>query len=335
MIAFYITAHGYGHAGRSLEVIAELQKHEPVTVISEVPERFFRPGFQGQYRHKAFDCGLIQLDSVRGDVPATLLKIQAIMAQSERLLEEEREFLAGASRVVVDSPSLPLQAARKVGIPGIALSSFGWDYIYQPFAAEDSAWNEVCQWFQDGYREASLALQYPFSAPIKADAETVPLVARGGDNRRVEMARETGADPEKPWALVWFHELNMDPALLKDLPYEIFTTMNWPQARRSAAEFRDQVASVDVIVTKPGFGIVSDCIANGKPIVYVPRDDFNEAFLLEEAIQKYTAYSRIEPQDLYAGRWLDSLEQARQRQPQQPPPPQNGAAEIAQRILRA
>ncbi len=335
MIAFYITAHGYGHAGRSLEVILELEKHQPVAVISEVPERFFRPGFQGQVRHQAFDCGLIQKDSVRGDVPATLHKIQAIMAESERLLAEEIEFLAPFSKVVVDSPSLPLKAARAAGIPGIALTSFGWDYIYEPFAAEDPAWNEVCQWFHQGYQQATLAMQYPFSAPIKPDTETVPLVARAGDNRRVEIARETGADPEKPWALVWFHELDMDPTLLKDLPYEIFTTMNWPQARRSRLEFRDQVASTDVIVTKPGFGIVSDCIANGKPIVYVPRDDFKEAFLLEEAIQKYTAYSRIEPNDLYAGRWLESLEQARQRQPQQPPPPQNGAAEIAQRILKA
>lgn len=332
MIAFYITAHGYGHAGRSLEVIAELEKLEPVTVVSEVPEEFFRPRFTGRYRRKAFDCGLIQKDSVRGDVPATLLKIQAVIARSEELLAEERDFLSQASRVVVDSPSLPLQAARGVGIPGIALTSFGWDYIYRPFAAQDPAWNEVCDWFQEGYAQATLALEYPFSAPIKEGAETVPLVARPGRKMRREIAAETGADPDKPWAVVWFHDLDLDPGSLTDLPYELFTRMNWPQARRSNASFSDIVASAEVVVTKPGFGIVSDCIANDKPIVYVPRDDFAEAYLLEEAIQKYTAWSRIEPVDLYAGQWLASLEQARRRRPAQPPPPQNGAAEIARRI---
>ena len=334
MIAFYITAHGYGHAGRSLEVIDELQKFEPVTIVTEVPEEFFQPRFQGPYRRRAFDCGLIRNDSVRGVVPATLRKIQAIMARSEELLAQEREFLSHFSRVVVDSPSLPLEAARAAGIPGVALTSFGWDYIYRPFAQQDPAWNAVCQWFQEGYQQASLALQYPFSAPIKENAETVPLVARPGRNRRQEIAEETGADPGKPWAVVWFHDLELDPKCLGTLPYELFTRMNWPQARLSGASFSDIVASADVVVTKPGFGIVSDCIANDKPIVYVPRDDFAEAYLLEDAIQRYTAWSRIEPAALSSGHWLPSLEQARQRRPAQPPPAQNGAAQIAQRILR-
>lgn len=334
MIAFYITAHGFGHAGRSLEVIAELEKHEAVAIVSEVPEDFFRPRFQGLYRRRAFDCGLIQKDSVRGDVPATLRKMQAIMAQSGQLLTAEIEFLAEARLVVVDSPSLPLQAAQLVGIPGVALTSFGWDFIYRPFAQQDPAWNEVCDWFRAGYSQASLALQYPFSAPIRVDAETVPLVARAGRNRRAEIAAETGADPDKPWAVVWFHDLDLDPRCLDDLPYELFTRLDWPQARRSQGDFSDIVASADVVVTKPGFGIVSDCIANQKPIVYVPRDDFAEAALLEEAIQRYTACSRIEPADLYAGNWLPSLEQATQRSPVRPAPPQDGAAQIAQRILR-
>jgi hypothetical protein len=333
MIAFYITAHGYGHAGRSLEVIAELEKLAPVTVVTEVPEAFFRPRFQGVYRRQAFDCGLIQKDSVRGDVPATLTKIRGMMADSPRLLEQERRFLEQARLVVVDSPSLPLEAARAAGIPGVALTSFGWDYIYRPFVEQDPAWLEVCDWFRRGYEQASLCLQYPFSAPLSPDAETVPLVSRPGRARRQEIAAETGADPHKPWALVWFHELDLDPARLHDLPYELLTRMNWPQARRSQVPFADQVASADVVVTKPGFGILSDCIANQKPIVYVPRDDFNEAYLLEAAIQKYTAYARIEAADLYAGRWLFSLEQARAARPAQPPPAQGGAAEIAYRIL--
>ncbi|MBS2036600.1 hypothetical protein JST97_16540 [bacterium] len=335
MIAFYITAHGFGHAGRSLEVICQLQKSLPVTVVSEVPESFFRPRFQGLYRPKAFDCGLVQKDSVRGDVPATLARIRSIMAESDRLLEQERVFLQDYQLVVVDSPSLPLQAARAAGLPGVALTSFGWDYIYEPFARQDRAWLEVCQWFQAGYQQATLALQYPFSAPICAHHQTVPLVSKPGRDRRLEIAEETGADPLKPWALVWFHELDMDPKLLQGLGYELLTRMNWPQARRSSLPFADQVASADVVITKPGFGILSDCIANGKPLVYVPRDDFNEAYLLEQAIQKYTAFARIQPDDLYAGRWLESLEWARRQRPAQPPPPQDGAAEIAGRILEA
>jgi len=334
MIAFYISAHGYGHAGRSLEVIAELERLHPVTIISEVPEFFFRPRSAAVYRQEAFDCGLIQKDSVRGDVSATLRKIQGIIGQAPSLLVEERRFLERhqVQLVVVDSPSLPLEAARAAGIPGVTLTSFGWDYIYAPFAAQDSAWKEVCAWFRQGYSEASHSFHYPFSAPLNAHSQEVPLVARAGQSLRQQIAHDSGADPDKPWAVVWFHQLDMDPGQLENLPYELFTKMDWPRARRTSADFGDLVASADVVITKPGFGIVSDCIANHKPIVYVPRDDFSEAFLLESAIQNYCAYARIESHDLYGGNWLESLEKARKARPAQPPPPQNGAAYIAQRL---
>lgn len=334
MIAFYISAHGYGHAGRSLEVIAELEKLHPVTIVSEVPEHFFRPRSSAAYRRQAFDCGLIQKDSVRGDVPATLGKIQEIIRQAPVLLQQEQRFLEqqGVRLVIVDSPSLPLQAARTAGIPGVTLTSFGWDYIYQLFASQDSAWDEVCAWFRQGYAQASHSFHYPFSAPLNEHSLEVPLVARAGRSLREEIARESGADPAKPWAVVWFHDLDLDPRLLEQLPYELFTKMDWPKARRCSAEFGDLVASADVVITKPGFGIVSDCIANRKPLVYVPRDDFSEAYLLEDAIHRYCAYARIEAADLYRGNWLESLEKARRARPAQPPPPQNGAASIARRL---
>lgn len=334
MIAFYISAHGYGHAGRSLEVIAELEKLHPVTIISEVPEFFFRPRATGLFRRQAFDCGLIQKDSVRGDVPATLRKCQEIIGRAPLLLQEERRFLEEfrVKLVVVDSPSLPLQAARAAGIPGVTLTSFGWDYIYRPFAQQDPAWNEVCAWFQKGYAQASRSFHYPFSAPLSQHSQEVPLVAPAGRLLRDQIAAESGADPAKPWAVVWFHDLDMDCRLLEGLPYELFSKMDWPHARRCSADFCDLVASADVVITKPGFGIVSDCIANRKPIVYVPRDDFHEAYLLESAIHKYCAYARIEAADLYGGNWLESLEKARQASPAHPPPPLNGAAEIARRL---
>ena len=343
MIAFYITAHGYGHAARSLKVIEALQEHQPVTVVTRVSPSFFsgRLGPSLSLRPRAFDLGLIQIDSVRGDVAATLRAYQPLMGQTEELIDEEVAFLrdSGVKLVVVDSPALPLSAARRCGIPGLALTSFGWDYIYSPFVQEDPGWSQVCEWFQRHYRAATFGLQYPFAAPIEAIAsrEEVPLVATPGRVCREAIAARSGADPDKPWVLVWFHQLEPDLGALESLPVEIFTvgSLGWPIANGHQVdmEFVDLLASCDAVVSKPGFGILSDCIANRKPLVYVPRTDFREAQLLEVAIQRHLRYACITPQALYAGDWQPSLEQARMAPEPEQTVAVGGAEQIAARVL--
>lgn len=343
MIAFYITAHGYGHAARSLEVIEALQQHHPVTIVSQVPESFFhrRLGKSLQLRPKAFDLGLIQLDSVRGDVPATLAGYQQLMQQSDGLIQEELAFFRDQhiKLVLIDAPALPLGAARLHGIPGLAVTSFGWDYIYESFAQADAGWSEVCSWFRQYYSMATHLLRYPFAAPMEsiASQEQVALVSSAGRERRAEITSLTGARSDRPWVLVWFHQLEMDPAHLEKLPFEFFTvgSLGWPCANchQVGFEFLDLLASCDVVLSKPGFGILSDCLANDKPLVYVPRTDFREALLLEEAIRRYLRQARISQQDLYAGRWQEAILAALSGPRPGESLPVAGAGQIAQRIL--
>lgn len=337
MIAFYISAHGYGHAARSLPVIEALLQRQRVLVVSRVPARFFQG--KVEVRERSFDVGLVQVDSVRGDVPATLRLCQELMAHEAELLAEEEDFLRerGVHLVVTDSPALPLTAARRCGIPGLLLASFGWDYIYQPFVEEDPAWQTICEWFRGHYANAIRVLRYPFAAPMP-NCEEMPLVARPGRSRREALARQTGADLGHPWVLLWFHQLEIDPAWLQTMPYEFFVLpgLDWsgPNCHQvSGDNFSDLVASVEVVVSKPGFGIVSDCIANEKPLVYVPRTDFSEAFLLEAAIQRHLRHVRLETEDAYSGNWGPAIDAAlRDRRPVAAVPV-DGAGFIADRIL--
>jgi hypothetical protein len=65
--------------------------------------------------------------------------------------------------------------------------------------------------------------------------------------------------------------------------------------------FSDVLASSDMVVTKPGYGILSDCVANAKPIVYAEREDFIEYPLLEKELQRFLKNAHIPAADLYAG----------------------------------
>jgi len=79
-MAYYVTAHGYGHGVRSCDILTALLARHPhirVTVTTDLPEAFLRSRLQGadgrlRVRPGAFDVGMVQKDSIRVDVDATL-----------------------------------------------------------------------------------------------------------------------------------------------------------------------------------------------------------------------------------------------------------------------
>jgi L-arabinokinase len=74
-------------------------------------------------------------------------------------------------------------------------------------------------------------------------------------------------------------------------------------------QYQDLVRAVDIVVTKPGYGIVSECIANDTAILYTSRGRFAEYDVLVAGMQRY-ARSQFIPQDaLLAGQWEPYLTQ--------------------------
>ena len=325
-IAYYVTAHGYGHGVRSCDILAALLAAHPatkITVTTDLPESFLRsrlPFADGRLavRPGAFDVGMVQKDSIRVDVAATLDKALELLTERDQLIDYEAGMLRGegADLVVADIPSIPLEAAAAAGVPAVAVGNFSWDWIYEPFAARDPRWRPVIQMFAEGYRKAKLLLKLPFSPAMAVFPKHVdiPLLAKPGRPRRGELARQSGADPAKRWILLSFTSLEWDDAALREVEksgdFEFFTVMplawaglaNVHAVDRQAVGFSDVLASCDAVVTKPGYGILSDCVANAKPIVYAEREDFIEYPLLERELKRYLKNVHIPAADLYAGR---------------------------------
>jgi len=142
----------------------------------------------------------------------------------------------------------------------------------------------------------------------------LPLLAQPGQSRREDIAAMTGADPAKQWVLLSFTTLEWDEAALQKVEalteYEFFTVMPlaWSNHRNIHAVDRAQVgfpsvlASADIVLTKPGFGILSECVVNQKPMVYAEREDFIEYPLLERELKRVLRNVHIPATDLYAGR---------------------------------
>ena len=327
-IAYYISSHGYGHGVRSCDIIRALNRLYPnvsVTITSDIPASFLRNRLgtdRNTIRPGSLDVGMVQLDSIRVDVPATLKKVRALYARKAEWIEAETVFLHEnkISLVVVDIPAIPIEAAKKFRLPVIAVGNFAWDWIYSEFVETDAAWRELICEFEQGYRKVDLLLRLPFAEPMKTFPiiEDLPLVATPGCSRREELIKLTGCDPKKKWVLLSFTSLDWDEEALSNTEmlaaYEFFTVkpLEWRRKNihaidRNRIPFSDVLASVDVVISKPGFGLMSECVVNRKPLIYADRADFREYPVLVEGIRRYLKNVHIPSELLYQGKLAEAL----------------------------
>ena len=96
--------------------------------------------------------------------------------------------------------------------------------------------------------------------------------------------------------------------------------------------YEDLVGAVDVVATKPGYGIISECVANGTDLLYTDRGDFAEYAVLVEAMPAMVRAEFLSHDELFGGNWDESLIRL-QRRPRPPDvPATNGAAIVAAAI---
>ena len=259
----------------------------------------------------------------------------------ERLFVHPDHRRQGIGVVVADIPAIPIEAAAGLGIPSLAVGNFSWDWIYEGLCARDPRWGEVVEAFREGYARTGLLLRLPFSPAMESfpRREDIPLVAAAGRSRRKEIARITGCDPGRKWVLLSFTTLEWGAEALarvgeiEDCAFFTVLPLRWESPNLHALErervpFSDVVASVDAVVSKPGFGILSDCVVNRKPLVYAERSDFREYPVLEEAVGRYLRNVHIPAAELYRGNlrpFLDRLE----RRPEPAERLTGGGADIA------
>ena len=330
-LVYYITAHGYGHGVRSCDIIRALRRADPelyIHVVSDLPVDFLRSRLDlplEAYRAGSFDVGMVQLDSIRVDVGQTLHRVESVLAHRADRIARERIFLREhhAGLVVCDIPAMPIEAAKAEGLPALAVGNFAWDWIYEEFVSRDARWIPAVEAFREAYGRVDLLLRLPFSEPMAAFPlqMDIPLVSTPGKNRRAEMARVLGLDTNKRWVLLSFSTLDWDKDALnrvQEMDDFLFLTvlpLGWPGKNLVAIDrhqfsFSDVIATADAVVSKPGYGILSECVVNNKPLVYAERTDFREYPVLEAALKRHLRFQHIPAEELYRGNlkpYLDAV----------------------------
>ena len=297
----------------------------------------------------------MQHDSLTLDEAETIRRAGAFYEGLERRASEEAALLRrlGARLVVADAPPLACAAAAAAGIRSAVCANFTWDWIYAGYAGHLGLAPGLLQTVRDAYARASAGWRLPMHGGFETvpAIRDVPFVARRPrpDQTPREVRGALGLPLDRPLALVSFGGYGLDALPLDRLDCSATWTVVATTAGQAAPRagvltlaessiyaaglrYEDLVHAVDVVVTKPGYGIISDCVAAGAAMLYTSRGRFAEYDVLVAEMPKYLRCRYIERSDLHAGRWRDALD-ALQASPPPPETPRLDGADVIASLI--
>jgi hypothetical protein len=360
-VAFYISGHGFGHASRQIEIINAFGLLRPDARIvvrtaadAWLFERTVRVAFE--LVPGACDTGVVQIDSLHLDEERTVRDADAFYGEMNERVAAEAELLRSRDvrLVVSDAPPLACAAAVRRGIPSIVIANFTWDWIYSAYAERLCDAPHLIPAIQQAYRGAAEAWRLPMHGGFETFGaiRDVPFVARHARHPPAAGREALGLPLDRPLVLSSFGAYGvcgMDAERLDcldtyvvvvternvDTSSATMTGIHVLDERRlydGGFRYEDLVAAVDAVVTKPGYGIISECIANETAMLYTSRGRFAEYDVLVKEMPRYLRCAFIDQASLLAGQWRVALDRLFALAPPPEHPATDGAAVIADRL---
>lgn len=364
-IVFYISGHGFGHASRDIEILNAVGARDRslrLIVSTSAPRWLFdltmRVPFE--FREVETDAGIVQRDSLSHDIPETLGRLAAFHGDFDARVARETDFLrdAQADLVLADIPALACAAAARARVPAVAVGNFTWDWIYEGYEETDRLVPGALIVIREAYAQAAGAWRLPLHGGFGSFRRVadVPFVARRSLRDGAETRRAFGVPLDRPAVLSSFGGYGLRGLPLEQLDVlDHYTVVVTETSARDAVggshrsivtleeddiygrgfRYEDLVRAADVVITKPGFGIIAECLANDTALVYTSRGRFREYDVLVGEMPRFLRCAFLPQEDVFAGRWRAALDAALARPSPPTHPSTEGADVIAENIVAA
>ena len=301
-VAFYISGHGFGHASRQVEIVNAFARRQPdvgifvrTAVARWLLDRTLVAPFELDDRPT--DTGVVQIDSLHLDAEATIAAADDFHATLDARAAHEADLLRARDvrLVLADAPPLACAAAARAGIPSVVVSNFTWDWI-TPMREYLAGAPELIPTIQAAYGLADEAWRLPmhggFESFLACPAEApsararagpaeapsarrrvidLPFVARHATRAPAETRTRLGLPADRKLVLPSFGGYGVGGIDLSSVDLDpSWHVIAVPDAAiyDAGLRYEDLVRAADVVLSKPGYGIISECIANGAALVY-------------------------------------------------------------------
>jgi hypothetical protein len=351
-----ISAHGFGHAAQVVPLLNELGRRVPnlrALLRTEVPAAVFEPrlSIPWELRPAQQDIGCVQDGPLNIDVAATWAAHRAFHADWDEKVRDEAKLIAAAAPnlVISDVAPLGIAAGAMAGCPTVGMSSLSWDVVLEALKDESNRTHiQIIKLIREAYAQAHQFLRLAPGLSLTAFRQLVDIgpISEPAEPQPARLRAAMGAAEGDRTVLVGFGGIP-----LKQLPLdrmEAMTGMRFvldgsvppglsrvrPLADLSLP-FKTALASVDLILTKPGYGTIVEAVALGKPVVYVRRFNFADEQSLVEYLHRYGRGAELSREAFADGTWFPILEKMLQTAPPSVPAPAlTGASEAASLLTK-
>ena len=295
-ILYYVSEHGLGHLTRSVALIRELQNDTKV-MIRNSNESFLKkslpsiPVFSGQT-----DQGpIISDNSVSIDWKRTHSSITDWYSNFSSNLEKELIFMkkSDPDLIISDISPIPLSAAKKLGIQSIALSNFTWLDIFSKLE------NFNLNILKESYQNSSFCIQLPLSTSmdIFKQKKQVGFVCKSLSEQKISVRKKLNIDESK--FLIFVNLPKFYNVVLKNFEnFQVISTGAKTTSKNTMfiepwIEGQNLINASDLVITKCGYGMISECLTTGTPLKLIADDLHPEQSAMLKHLSNYGMMNRI------------------------------------------
>jgi len=292
-------------------------------IRSRAPEWAFRIYVKGAFELAPvnLDAGVVEAGILGIDREATLAAGLALVADSDAFVEREVRALREwrPDMIVFDIPPLAARVAAELGIPSLGISNFSWSFIYDHYAGEEVRFAPLAAHAREAEALTTRLFRLPLNEPMMAfpTHKSVPLIARLSFADRDAIRAGLNIAPHQRAVLIALRGealpvldalAGMDNFVL--LSYGELAGGNVRQlSGRWQDLFTDVLAASDLVLSKPGYSIISECVANRRPLLHLPRAGFPEAPVLVKAMDGMLRHRALALEEATAEGFLSATEE--------------------------
>lgn len=298
-VAYFISDYGFGHAARSIAIIRTMlhvDPHVKVMVCCSFALDFIKKSLQDEdqkrlYYHQVMnDFGfMLKKNSIEVDVLRMNKEYETFIHYASGYAQDQMRFLQQfkVDLVISDISPLPFIAAKELGIPTIGISNFTWYTAYLDILPK-----EKLQFLYQAYKHMDHFIPLAgANEPLWNGSldRSYDYFCREINHNEVESIRSK-LNPDKDRFIVYFGlgmkigVDNLSKLKIWDSKQCVFLVSgnafiegdNIIRIPKDITETQNYIAACDLVISKPGWGTVSEAIQSRKPLLILERGYMRE-----------------------------------------------------------
>ncbi|MCP4253624.1 MAG: hypothetical protein GY775_09475 [Candidatus Scalindua sp.] len=327
-IAYFISAHGYGHAARACAVMAAMHEYNPTIrfeIFTTIPQWFFKQSISGIFAYHSLltDIGIVQVTPLCEDLPETLRKLDGFLPYNQsHITNLSKEINKLKCRFIIcDISPMGIAVAQKLGIPSVLIENFTWDWVYENYISTDFPAGKFVDYLRQVYSNVDYHIQTePVCSYQDADLCTVPIsrkVKTTSQQIRQKLSIPVGVRVVMitmggiPVKYQFLEQLALRCDIYFIIPGGSQTVQfdnNLVLLPRHSDFFHpDLINACDSVVGKLGYSTLAEIYHSGVPYGYIPRSTFKESEILEAFVINNMNGRIVSESQFQEGSWLSYL----------------------------